>query len=106
MPMSKFRRERSSSALAVGIAWFDREQWHELCEVAADRSKLDDTYEEWEANARQALANLKSGGVNAEPLEVRVAELLQWCTERNLTVDSASRAEYVSFMLKRKRSGA
>ena len=104
--MSKRRRQRSSSTLAVGVAWFDREQWHQLCEVAVDRSKLDDTFEEWEANARQALADLTSVGVNAEPFEVRVAELLQWCSERKRPIDGASRAEYVSFMLKRKRSGA
>jgi hypothetical protein len=104
--MIKRRRQRSSGAAVVGVAWFDREQWHQLCQVAVDRSKLDDTFEEWEANARQALADLKSVGVNAEPFEVRVAELLQWCNERKLPVDGASRAEYVSFMLKRKRSGA
>jgi hypothetical protein len=104
--MSKRRRQHSSNALAVGIAWFDREQWHQLCEVAADRSELDDTFEEWEANASGALANFKSNGVNAEPFEVLVAELVQWCAERKLPIDGASRAEYVSFMLKRKRSGA
>ena len=104
--MAKRRRQRNPSTLVVGVAWFDREQWHQLCQVAADRSKLDDTFEEWEANARRALANLKSLGVNAEPFEVRVADLLQWCVERKLPVDGASRAEYVSFMLKRNRSGA
>ena len=104
--MSKRRRQRSSGALVVGVAWFDREQWHQLCQVAVDRSKLDDTFEEWEANARQALADLKSVGVNAEPFEVGVAAPLQEFSERNLPVDGASRAEYVSFMLKRKRSGA
>ena len=75
--MSKRRRQRTPNGLVVGVAWFDREQWLQLCEVAADRSKLDDTFEEWEANARRALANLKSLGVNAEPFEVRVAELLR-----------------------------
>ena len=75
--MAKRRRQRTPSGLVVGVAWFDREQWLQLCEVAADRSKLDDTFEEWEANARRALANLKSLGVNAEPFEVRVAELLR-----------------------------
>jgi hypothetical protein len=104
--MSKRRRQPSSNAVVVGVAWLDREQWRQLCEVAVDRSKLDDTFEEWEANARRALANLRSVGVNAEPFEVRVSELLRWCAERKLPVDGTSRAEYVSFMLKRKRSGA
>jgi len=75
--MAKRRLQRTPNGLVVGVAWFDREQWLQLCEVAADRSKLDDTFEEWEANARRALANLKSLGVNAEPFEVRVAELLR-----------------------------
>ena len=104
--MSKRRRERISGALAVGVAWFDREQWQLLLEVAADRPKLDDSFEEWEANARLALSNLKAEGVNAEPFEVRVAELAQWCNERKLPIDGAARAQYVSFMLKRKRSDA
>jgi hypothetical protein len=36
------RRARKSDAIAVGIAWFDREQLHLLREVAADQAKLDD----------------------------------------------------------------
>ena len=75
--MSKRRRARKFDAIAVGIAWFDREQWHLLRDVAADRAKLDDTFEEWEASARRALANFKSAVVNVEPFEVHVAELVQ-----------------------------
>ena len=104
--ISKRRRSRSSDTLAVGIAWFDREQWRLLREVAADRSKLDDTFEEWEANARRTLAALKSQGVNVEPFDVRVEELAKWWTERKLPVDGAARAQYVSLMLKRKNAGA
>jgi hypothetical protein len=104
--MSKRRSSRKSGVIAVGLAWFDREQWHLLREVAADRAKLDDTFEAWEANARRALADLnKSQNVVAKPFEVRVADLVQWCTERNLSVDGAARAEYVSFMLRRKHAG-
>lgn len=104
--MIKRRRPRKSNAIAVGLAWFDREQWHLLREVAADRAKLDDTFEEWETSARRALASLKSPGVAAESFEVRVTNLVQWCAERKLPVDSAARAEYVSFMLRRKHAGA
>lgn len=104
--MKRRRRRGKFAAIAVGVAWFDREQWGLLRRVAADREKLDDTFEEWEANARRALANLKSDGVDAKPFEVRISELLQWCAERNLTIDGAARAEYVSFMLKRKHAGA
>jgi hypothetical protein len=104
--MNMLGRQRKSRAIAVGVAWFDREQWYLLCEVAADRAKLDDTFEEWETSALRALANFKSQGVVAEPFEVRVADLVRWCAERKLSVDSAARAEYVSFMLRRKHAGA
>jgi hypothetical protein len=93
-----------SSTVVVGIAWFDRQQWVLLNDVAADPAKLDDTFEEWEANARRALADLKSQGVAAEPFDVRVVDLVQWCADRNLPIDSAARAEYVSFMLRRKHA--
>ena len=104
--MSKLRRPATSSALVVGIAWFDRQQWVLLHDVAADPAKLDDTFEEWEANARRALADLKSQGVTAEPFDVRVADLVQWCADRNSPIDSAARAEYVSFMLRRKHANS
>ena len=104
--MSKHRRKAKSSAIAVGFAWFDREQWVLLHDVAADRAKLDDTFEEWETNARRALADLKSQGIAAERFEVRVADLVRWCADRKLPIDSAARAEYVSFMLRRKHAGS
>jgi hypothetical protein len=104
--MPKVRRLRRSNGLAVGVAWFDREQWDLLCQVAVDRAKLDDTFEEWEANAGRALANLRAAGVSAEPFDVKVAELVQWCAERKLPVDGAARAQFVSLMVKRKHAGA
>jgi hypothetical protein len=81
-------------------------QWVQLHAVAADRVKLDDTFEEWEANARRALADLKSQGLAAERCEIRVAELVRWCADRKIPIDSAARAEYVSFMLRRKHAGS
>jgi hypothetical protein len=36
----------------LGLAWYGREDWEQLREIADDRDKLDDTYEDWE---RQAL---------------------------------------------------
>jgi hypothetical protein len=57
------------------------------------------------SNLRPRHSRLQSQGVLVEPLEVRVADLVQWCAERNLPVDGAARAEYVSFMLRRKHAG-
>ena len=42
------RRERSqvpSAMTQLGLAWYSREDWERLREIADDRDKLDDTYE-------------------------------------------------------------
>jgi hypothetical protein len=104
--MKKPKHSRNVPVVAVGLAWYDREQWTLLCEFAADRSKLDDTYEEWEANAHSAIADLKSRGVLVEPVEILVANLVKWCAEHKLHVDSAARAQYASHLLRLKHAKA
>lgn len=104
--MHKHPASQSAPPQVVGVAWFDREEWRKLCGVAVDGAQLDDTFEEWEANARRMLGKLQSQGIRAEPLHVRVAELQQWCAERDLPIDGSARAQFVSFMLKRKYAGA
>ena len=45
-------RQRSqvpSAMMQVGLAGYSREDWERLREIAADREKLDDAYEDWEA---------------------------------------------------------
>lgn len=76
--MSTHRRPATSSAVVIAIAWFDHQQLVLLHDVAGDPAKLEDTFEEWEANARRALADLKSQGVAAEPFDVRMADLVRW----------------------------
>src|SRR3989304_5628560 len=44
-------KPRPDRNIIVGFAWFDRAQWQRLMEVADDRNKLDDTFEQWERNA-------------------------------------------------------
>ena len=42
------RRGRSqvpSETAQLGLAWYSREDWERLHEIADDRDKLDDTYE-------------------------------------------------------------
>jgi len=40
---------QQSNVSVVAFAWFRPEQWHELKRICPD---LDDTYEEWLANAQ------------------------------------------------------
>jgi len=51
------------NALVIGLGWYSRDQWEALTKAVPDRSELDDTYEEWEAQATEALQTLAAEGV-------------------------------------------
>jgi hypothetical protein len=46
----------------LGLAWYSREDWERLHEVADDRDKLDDTYEDWERQALTTIRDLEAVG--------------------------------------------
>jgi hypothetical protein len=96
---------KTSRETVIGVAWFDRAQWTRLTEVVPDRSKLDDTFEEWERNARRALAQIIAEGHRAKEVPIDVEQLLAWCTLRGLSPDSAARAEYVADLMRLKGDG-
>ena len=79
----------------VGIAWFTREQWQRLTEIADDRNELDETFEQWERNALSALYTLHSQGRSIRKVMVDVETLVAWCRGRGRRVDAAARADYV-----------
>jgi hypothetical protein len=86
--------------LAIGLAWFNREQWLHLSEVVAERSELDDTFEQWERNAMAALYALESQGHSVRKVMIDVDLFVSWCRGRGRRIDSAARADYVSSLLR------
>jgi len=96
--------ERTPEQMVVGFAWFDRDQWQRLTEVVEDRGELDDTFEQWERSALDALRTLERRGQRAEKVFVNVEALVSWCKSKSLPVSGQSRAQYVSFLL-RERDG-
>jgi hypothetical protein len=84
----------------VGLAWFTRDQWLHLTQVVDNRNELDDTFEQWERNALAALYKLESQGHPVRKVMVDVETYLKWCRGRGHRVDGASRAEYVTALLR------
>ena len=70
-----------------------------MIEVVPNRSELDDTFEQWETNANQALREITAQGVKVTKVMVVVDELVAWCREKGRAPNSASRAEFVSHVL-------
>lgn len=80
----------------IGINWFDPPQWELLKASAEDSDKLDDTYEDWLANAGRTAKSLETEGFEVVMIQVDVAELNQWCAERGLSQNGKSRAEFAT----------
>jgi hypothetical protein len=93
-------RDRLSSDAQVGLAWYSREAWETLRAIADDREQLDDSFEEWERGALQAIRDFASVGRQVRRVPIDVEAYATWCRERGCRLDSASRAEYVSDRLK------
>ena len=97
--MPKHTPERT---VVVGVAWFDRKQWKRLTEAVEDRNELDDTYEQWQKSALEAVRMIERQGQEVEMVHVEVESLVSWCTENGLPVNGKSRAEYVRQLMQRR----
>ena len=101
--MPKHTPER---ALVVGVAWFDKKQWKRLTEAVDDRNELDDTYEQWQKSALDAVRMIERQGQKIEKVHVEVESLVSWCNEKGLPVNGESRAEYVTQLMRRRHRQA
>ena len=95
----KKRVYKNKKEAVFGIAWYKSEQWELLKKISLDADQLENTYVEWLEFAQKKLLELQAMGYKFEKVEVDVGELLAWCNERSLPVNSDSRAEFVTFKL-------
>ena len=91
--------------VVAGFAWYRREQWARLRELASDRDKLDNSYDEWLAGAQKALLATALAGVSAKRVDVDVDALFRWCQAEGRSVDSAARAAFVAKELRQADQG-
>ena len=83
----------------LGLAWYGREDWKRLHEIADDRDKLDDTYEDWERQALKMIQDLEAVDRRIRKVPINIEALIAWCRERKRRIDMAARSEYVSYLL-------
>jgi hypothetical protein len=81
------------------VAWYRREQWERLLEIASDREQLEDTFDEWQELAEETLRKLTKEGLTPRKVEVDVEELLKWCQEQGLPVDGKARSQFAVLKL-------
>lgn len=90
----------------LGLAWYSREAWERLREVADDREALDESFEDWERGALGAIRDLESVGRQIRKVPIDIEALVSWCRGRDRRIDSAARAEYVTYLLQHAKKDA
>jgi hypothetical protein len=103
------RRKRSqvpSAMTEIGLAWYSREDWQRLREIADDRDKLDDAYEDWERQALKMIRDLEAVRRRIRKVPINIEALIAWCAERKCRIDMAARSEYVSYLLSQGKKDA
>lgn len=99
--MEKRRNQevKDSDPMVMGVAWYLPDQWDRLLEISADRTELENTYDEWKAVAEENLVNLSRHGYKLRKVHIDVEELLIWCNSQNRAVDGDARTEFTVMKL-------
>ena len=80
----------------ICIAWFRRDQWLLLKQKATDPEIIEDTYEEWEAEAERAVQQLIALGLPVKKIDVDIYELEEWCKANGLPMDGDARSGFAA----------
>lgn len=75
------------------IAVYDSDQWEALLASAADRAKLEDTWEEWNAGVEKLIAELERLGLPYIRIPLDVNEIVQYCEEHGIPNDGQARSQ-------------
>jgi hypothetical protein len=95
---------QSNGQTHVGFAWYQREQWDRLRELAADAHGLEEQYDAWLASAERTLAMVRSQGLKVERVVVDVEEIAAWCARAGRRFDGKARSEYVAELMRNRAS--
>jgi len=93
---------KNQNQMIFGVAWFKPEQWQALRNASVDRKKMEETHSEWLLNANRALKELRAQGMTVEPVEIDVKELVAWCQEQGLPLNSSARSRYAAEKIREK----
>jgi hypothetical protein len=85
---------------AAGVAWYRRNQWQLLRDASDDRADLEDTWEEWNAQVEERVADMRCSSISVMKVPVDVDALLNWCRERRVPVNAESRAAYTAELIR------
>src|SRR5262249_13761368 len=85
--------DRPATPLLTAIASYEPDQWEELLASAADREKLDDTWEKWNAGVEKLIAEFEAKSIPYVRVPLDILEIKQFCEEQGVANDCKARAD-------------
>ena len=76
----------------AAVAWYRAEDWPRWKSISEDG--MDDTYEEWLKEVRQAVLNMSLEGMEVHRVIVDPDAFLEWARSKRKPITSSSRSEY------------
>ncbi len=101
MPRKKKARKVKAKPV-VGIGWYTPREWAEVRRTAVDPDRLENTFEEWEAMAEEALVRLQvqDDAFIFRRVPINAAALARWCLAEGRENNGAARAAFTATQLR------
>jgi hypothetical protein len=87
---------------AVGIPWFNRDDYQRILRIMVDADKLPATYEAWYYRAERTERESKRSGVIVVRAIIDPDEFVKWCAKEGLNVDANARIRFGAEYARRK----
>ncbi len=85
---------QKQARIAIGIAWYRKDQWDLLRILSADGADIEQTYEEWEAVAITRTEEMELAGAVVSRVDMDIREVAAWCRRKGVPLDGDARARY------------
>ena len=95
----KTKKKNDELELVMGVCWYTPEEFIKMKQIASDKNRFEDTYEEWLEVAEKTLEDLKKREVNPRKVYVKTGDFRWWCEKNSLAPDGAARTKYVAEIL-------
>lgn len=94
--LERLRLKKALQRGPVAVGWYTPDEWARVKAVAADPEVFENSFQEWEAMATDALDDLRRAGAIPVKVSISADELRAWCLARGKPVRADARAEFVA----------
>lgn len=93
--LERLRLKKAMQRGPVAVGWYTPEEWARVKAASADPELFENTFQEWESMATDALREFRSGGLTPVKVLISADELEAWCLAHGKPVRADARAEFV-----------